>query len=100
MVHMLSSKSEVSDEAGAKVLSTCARGVGSQREPLVLVAAVAARSIRGRQSQGQTGPGGDDQMTPSETGRGKGGCSTTGADRTFISGPSRKRPTHLFFFKK
>ena len=75
-------------------------GGGGQREPLVLVTAEAARSICGRQSQRQTGPGGGDQMTPSESGRGKGGCSTTRAYSTFISGPSRKRPTCLFFFKK
>ena len=98
MVHMLSSKSEVSDEAGAKVLSMCARGGGrgSAWAPRV----GHCRSIYGRQSQGQTGPGGDDQMMPSESGRGKGQCLTTGAYRTFISGPSRKRPTRLFFFFK
>lgn len=102
MVHMLSYKSKVHDEAGAQVLLTCALGFEGQREPLVMVTAVVARSVCGRRSQGQTGPGGrDDQTTPPESGRGKGGCSATGTYKTFILGPSRKVLTHLFlFFKK
>ena len=40
---MLSYKSKVHDEAGAKVLSTCALGFEGQREPLVMVTAVVAR---------------------------------------------------------
>ena len=43
MVHMLSYKSKVHDEAGAKVLSTCALGFEGQCEPLVMVTAVVAR---------------------------------------------------------
>lgn len=98
---MLSYKSKVLDEAGAKVLSTCALVGRSQCEPLVLFTAVVARLICGRQSQGQTRPGGrDDQTMPSISGRVKGGCSTTGAYGTFILGPSRKPLTHLFFFFK
>ena len=43
MVHMLSYKSKVPDEAGAKVLSMCALVGRGQREPLVMVTAVVAR---------------------------------------------------------